>query len=57
MADIDTAGFTDIGEFGEPSIETIVELEPDLIITVGLLGDEFYDERYELLRTTGGRSS
>nr|WP_255720469.1 ABC transporter substrate-binding protein [Acuticoccus kalidii] len=36
------AGVTDLGAFTEPSIETIVALQPDLILGSGMLGETAY---------------
>lgn len=53
LADVDTSTFTSIGEFAEPNLETIAALRPDLIVTAGIIGDEFYDAQWESLRQLG----
>jgi iron complex transport system substrate-binding protein len=53
LADIDPTQFTSIGDFAEPNLEAIAKLDPDLIVTVGLIGDEFYDEQWAKLTSIG----
>jgi iron complex transport system substrate-binding protein len=50
---IDPANLGDIGDFGEPNLEAIIALQPDLIVTTGALGDDFYDEQWAGLQSTG----